>query len=94
MFRQVEASSSDFLCPYRTHCFALCHCCEFDACDCEMTCPANCSCYHDQSWSTNVVDCSANGISDIPSRIPVSFRFTRIHFPLFAFSFIYVVAAD
>ena len=58
----VEASSSDFLCPYRTHCFALCHCCDFDACDCEMTCPPNCSCYHDQSWSTNVVDCSANQV--------------------------------
>ena len=74
----VEATSSDFLCPYRTHCFALCHCCDFDACDCEMTCPTNCSCYHDQSWSTNVVDCSGGGsaptgdlLTDIPSRIPM-----------------------
>ena len=65
----VEASSSDFLCPYRTHCFALCHCCDFDACDCEMTCPPNCSCYHDQSWSTNVVDCSANQVT--PSTIQI-----------------------
>lgn len=72
----VEATSSDFLCPYRAHCFALCHCCDFDACDCEMTCPTNCSCYHDQSWSTNVVDCSGGGgggdlLTDIPSRIPM-----------------------
>uniref|UniRef100_A0A0P5S831 Toll receptor 13 n=1 Tax=Daphnia magna TaxID=35525 RepID=A0A0P5S831_9CRUS len=69
----VEATSSDFLCPYRTHCFALCHCCDFDACDCEMTCPTNCSCYHDQSWSTNVVDCSGGAeiLTDIPSRIPM-----------------------
>ncbi len=27
----VEATSSDFLCPYRAHCFALCHCCDLDA---------------------------------------------------------------
>lgn len=75
----VEATSTDFLCPYRTHCFALCHCCDFDACDCEMICPTNCSCYHDQSWSTNVVDCSAGGgassgtelLTDIPVRIPM-----------------------
>lgn len=74
----VEATSSDFLCPYRTHCFALCHCCEFDACDCEMTCPSNCSCYHDQSWSTNVVDCSggvssdaADLLTEILSKIPM-----------------------
>lgn len=26
----------DFLCKYETMCFALCHCCDFDACDCEM----------------------------------------------------------
>lgn len=67
----VEASSSDFLCPYRSHCFALCHCCDFDACDCQMICPANCTCYHDQSWSTNVVDCSVNALQDIPNSIPV-----------------------
>lgn len=24
----------NFLCPYRSHCFALCQCCDFDACDC------------------------------------------------------------
>lgn len=43
-----QAKSTDFLCPYTAHCFALCHCCDFDACDCEMTCPDNCTCYHDQ----------------------------------------------
>jgi hypothetical protein len=51
----VEARSPEFLCPYTAHCFALCHCCDFDACDCEMTCPDNCTCYHDQAWSTNIV---------------------------------------
>lgn len=32
----LKANSSNFLCKYKTHCFALCHCCDFDACDCEM----------------------------------------------------------
>eukprot|EP00095_Tigriopus_kingsejongensis_P008246 maker-scaffold230_size244653-snap-gene-1.22 protein:Tk08246 transcript:maker-scaffold230_size244653-snap-gene-1.22-mRNA-1 annotation:"toll " len=32
----VEARNEQFLCPYQTHCFALCKCCDFDACDCEM----------------------------------------------------------
>jgi hypothetical protein len=67
----VEATPSNFLCTYETHCFALCHCCEFDACDCEMTCPANCSCYHDQSWSANIVDCSGGSHPNLPERIPM-----------------------
>lgn len=65
------ANPSDFLCTYETHCFALCHCCDFDACDCEMTCPNNCNCYHDQTWNTNVVDCSGQNASEIPQRIPM-----------------------
>ncbi|KAI4503247.1 hypothetical protein M0802_001469 [Mischocyttarus mexicanus] len=68
----VEASHSQFLCKYETHCFALCHCCDFDACDCEMTCPVNCTCYHDQSWSANVVDCSNGGHTNkLPEQIPM-----------------------
>lgn len=67
----VEADPSHFLCTYKTHCFALCHCCDFDACDCEMTCPNNCTCFHDQSWSTNVVECSAGGYTDMPTNIPM-----------------------
>ncbi|XP_026275930.1 toll-like receptor 7 [Frankliniella occidentalis] len=67
----TEARGSNFLCTYETHCFALCHCCDFDACDCEMTCPQNCSCYHDQAWTTNVVDCSRQGSDQIPRRIPM-----------------------
>uniref|UniRef100_A0A182T5Q3 LRRCT domain-containing protein n=1 Tax=Anopheles maculatus TaxID=74869 RepID=A0A182T5Q3_9DIPT len=57
----VSLQPKDFLCRYETHCFALCHCCDFDACDCEMTCPSNCTCYHDQTWGTNVVDCGNQG---------------------------------
>lgn len=67
----IQANSSEFLCTYKTHCFALCHCCDFDACDCEMTCPTNCTCYHDQSWSANIVDCSGAGYTQMPSRIPM-----------------------
>lgn len=67
----VEADPSHFLCTYKTHCFAICHCCDFDACDCEMTCPTNCTCFHDQSWSTNVVECSAGGYTDMPTNIPM-----------------------
>lgn len=67
----IEATPSHFLCRYETHCFTTCHCCDFDACDCEMTCPSNCTCYHDQAWSTNVVDCSANNHVTLPARIPM-----------------------
>ncbi|KAE8573499.1 toll-like receptor 6 [Halyomorpha halys] len=67
----VEAESYQFLCSYKTHCFALCTCCDFDACDCEMTCPQNCTCYHDQSWAANIVDCTSIGYTQIPSSIPM-----------------------
>ncbi|XP_013111852.2 toll-like receptor 7 [Stomoxys calcitrans] len=63
--------SQDFLCRYDSHCFALCHCCDFDACDCEMTCPNNCTCYHDQIWSTNVVDCGGQQTMELPRRVPM-----------------------
>lgn len=61
----------DFLCRYETHCFALCHCCDFDACDCKQTCPTNCSCYHDQTWGTNIVDCGNQKNYNIPSHLPM-----------------------
>ncbi|CAN7989271.1 unnamed protein product, partial [Ixodes hexagonus] len=67
----VKAHSSQFLCRYRNHCFALCHCCDFDACDCEMVCPDNCTCYYDQSWNTNIVDCSARAHVAVPKQLPM-----------------------
>uniref|UniRef100_A0A6G1SIB6 Protein toll n=1 Tax=Aceria tosichella TaxID=561515 RepID=A0A6G1SIB6_9ACAR len=60
ILRQMELLQSVHLCPYKAHCFAACNCCDFDACDCEMSCPENCSCYYNQKWTTNIVDCSAN----------------------------------
>ncbi|CAB3226689.1 unnamed protein product [Arctia plantaginis] len=68
----IEAAPHQFLCKYESHCHALCHCCDFDACDCEMTCPNNCTCYHDPSWSANVVDCAISGyINMLPEKIPM-----------------------
>lgn len=67
----IDMSPSDFLCPYESHCFALCHCCEFVACDCEMICPNNCKCFHDITWNANVVDCSNAGYTEVPERIPM-----------------------
>lgn len=68
----VEALPNQFLCKYETHCFALCHCCDFYACDCKMECPNACTCYHDQSWTSNVVDCSRAGYDDkLPDQIPM-----------------------
>ncbi|BET01333.1 unnamed protein product [Nesidiocoris tenuis] len=67
----MELRPSQFLCPYESHCFALCHCCDFDACDCEMTCPDNCTCYHDHTWTANVVDCSNAGYTSVPTKIPM-----------------------
>ncbi|XP_045468541.1 toll-like receptor 6 [Harmonia axyridis] len=67
----LDLKPSQFLCPYETHCYTVCHCCEFDACDCEMTCPQNCTCYHDETWSSNVVDCHNAGYTEVPQNIPM-----------------------
>lgn len=67
----LDLKPSQFLCLYETHCFALCHCCDFDACDCEMTCPNNCTCFHDHTWTANVVDCSNAGYTSVPEKIPM-----------------------
>jgi hypothetical protein len=38
-----------------------------------MTCPSGCSCYHDPTWSSNIVDCSASAgpLNDLPEGIPM-----------------------
>ncbi|XP_022653778.1 toll-like receptor Tollo [Varroa jacobsoni] len=66
----LQVKPSQFLCEYKSHCFSLCHCCDFDACDCEMACPDSCTCYHDESWNTNIVECSARNYNEIPTRLP------------------------
>ena len=42
------AGGAPFLCHYTTHCFSLCRCCTFLACDCRMSCPDMCTCSHDE----------------------------------------------
>ncbi|CAG7734580.1 unnamed protein product [Allacma fusca] len=61
----------DFLCGYTSHCFALCHCCEFDYCDCQMTCPEGCECFHDDTWSANVVNCAGRDVRAVPGALPM-----------------------
>lgn len=69
--RPVETVDiTEFVCPYESHCFALCHCCDQSGCECDMRCPKNCSCYHDQAWASNMVDCGHQGLPTIPRSIP------------------------
>uniref|UniRef100_A0A1I8PJR2 TIR domain-containing protein n=1 Tax=Stomoxys calcitrans TaxID=35570 RepID=A0A1I8PJR2_STOCA len=67
----TSLSSSDFVCKYNSHCPATCHCCDFEQCDCEMVCPENCTCFHDATWSTNIVDCGKQNRISLPLRIPL-----------------------
>ncbi len=67
----MKVQASEFLCPYQAHCFALCMCCDFFACDCRMQCPEGCSCFHDSTWSTNVIQCSAREHREVPMLIPM-----------------------
>ena len=56
-----QVRPSEFLCSYETHCFALCMCCDFFACDCRMKCSEGCDCFHDQTWSSNIIECGRRG---------------------------------
>lgn len=66
----TEAQPHHFLCGYNLHCFTLCDCCGRDFCDCEMKCPANCTCFHDQTWKTNIVECASSSYRDVPKKLP------------------------
>ena len=44
-----------------------------------MTCPDNCSCYHDQSWSVNIVECASRSFSQPPAAIPMDA--TEVYLP-------------
>lgn len=67
----VNVQNHQFLCSYSTHCFSQCMCCEFYACDCRMQCPDGCSCFHDASWDTNIIQCGLRGHADVPLLIPM-----------------------
>lgn len=66
----LSVDVSEFVCPYESHCFSLCNCCDQVDCDCDMTCPKNCTCYRDQAWSSNMVDCGNQNSQFLPKRIP------------------------
>eukprot|EP00096_Caligus_rogercresseyi_P013984 TRINITY_DN6544_c0_g1_i1.p1 TRINITY_DN6544_c0_g1~~TRINITY_DN6544_c0_g1_i1.p1 ORF type:complete len:1063 (+),score=267.22 TRINITY_DN6544_c0_g1_i1:349-3189(+) len=67
----LSVRPDQFICEYETHCFALCLCCPFFACDCRMKCSEGCSCYHDQTWSTNIINCGNRNHSKVPDMIPM-----------------------
>ncbi|XP_066957994.1 toll-like receptor Tollo [Macrobrachium rosenbergii] len=69
--RVLETTPENYLCPYDTHCFAICHCCDFIACDCQMKCPSECLCFHDDTWSINLVDCSGGNLNQLPDKVPM-----------------------
>jgi len=67
----MKVPPSLLLCQYTEHCFSLCRCCTFLACDCRMKCPDPCSCYHDQSWTLNMIQCSSKNLTNVPREIPM-----------------------
>jgi Leucine-rich repeat (LRR) protein len=67
----LETSANQFLCEYSAHCFALCQCCDFYACDCRMQCPEGCTCYHDSAWRHNLIQCSNRDHIHVPPLIPM-----------------------
>ena len=73
-----DIQNSDFVCQYQAHCFALCMCCDFFACDCRMQCPEGCSCFHDSTWSSNIIQCSLRGHQDVPPLIPMDATSIRL----------------
>ena len=74
----THIQNSDFVCQYQAHCFALCMCCDFFACDCRMQCPEGCSCFHDSTWSANIIQCSLRGHQDVPPLIPMDATSIRL----------------
>ena len=67
----IDAEPHQFLCAYNLHCHPVCNCCGTESCGCEMKCPSNCTCFHDQAWSTNIVDCASSGYKDVPKKLPI-----------------------
>ena len=70
-FLILQVPDGGFLCSYTTHCFDLCRCCDFYACDCRMQCPSGCTCQHDATWSKNIIKCSHQNQTNIPVLIPM-----------------------
>lgn len=69
--RLLDTPAHHFLCEYEAHCFALCQCCDYVACDCRMQCPDDCTCLHDSAWKHNVIACSHRLHSVAPHNVPM-----------------------
>jgi len=65
------SDAGQLTCQYQAHCQPQCFCCDFYACDCRMQCPEGCTCYHDISWTSNIIQCSNRGHQDVPPLIPM-----------------------
>ncbi|VDM47817.1 unnamed protein product [Toxocara canis] len=53
----AHVTRDQFLCSYRQTCEPDCICCQYGNCDCKSKCPDGCECFHDASYSTNIVRC-------------------------------------
>lgn len=60
----------DFLCRYENICPPTCHCCESKSCYCNIKCPTNCSCFHDQTGIINKINCGQQNSYYLPESIP------------------------
>ncbi|VDK66096.1 unnamed protein product [Onchocerca ochengi] len=54
-----EISKDDLLCNYKQICEPNCICCQYGNCDCKSKCPDGCHCFHDATYTINIVRCSA-----------------------------------
>jgi hypothetical protein len=67
----LQVRTEEFMCAYEAHCIPQCFCCDFFACDCRMQCPEGCTCYHDNTWTNNIIQCSGREHVDVPPLIPM-----------------------
>uniref|UniRef100_A0A915PZG5 TIR domain-containing protein n=1 Tax=Setaria digitata TaxID=48799 RepID=A0A915PZG5_9BILA len=54
-----DVTKDDLLCSYKQICEPNCICCQYGNCDCKSKCPDGCYCYHDITYTINIVSCSA-----------------------------------
>ncbi|VDN34363.1 unnamed protein product, partial [Gongylonema pulchrum] len=55
---------NDLLCRYKQICEPNCICCQYGNCDCKSRCPDGCQCFHDATYTTNIVRCSLLSLAD------------------------------
>ena len=72
---QPLAGVSQLLCQYTQHCFSLCRCCTFLACDCRMKCPHSCTCLHHQVFIISIL--SNNIFTNLSHGVSTSYNVLR-----------------